>query len=402
MMKKVIIVYNQSLKEVQGINYVNNSFVEGQKYFEQKGYVLTYIVSPNEVFDCKGKHNLDLIGCNISTASYKRERKLRTFLRVLLSSKYLLGASIKYYFNHIRTAKKAIENLYRLNEEYDYIIFQDSMTANIYFNTTDEADRKKNILILHCSKDPCEQMRPQFPALFNRKKWESRIYANLNSVFSNIGKVIYLSQRAVDHSPVAPDKKTYIFNGEEDLADHAFVESGDVINCVSVASMSWHKGHEFVLEAMTKLPKEVLNKIKYHMIGAGPQMQELKDYVASHNLEDNVVFYGNRNDVPELLKGMDVFILPSKSEGLPMSIIEALRQGMYLVATDTGAIPEMIAPGCGELVERNADQIADCLARIVKDGMVTMEVKKKAREHYLENFTLKNMIYKYCDVLSKI
>ena len=166
--------------------------------------------------------------------------------------------------------------------------------------------------------------------------------------------------------------------------------------------MAWHKGQELVIEAMAMLPKNRLNKIKYHLIGAGPQMSELEALVTKCNLSNNVIFYGSRNDVPELLKDMDVFILPSKSEGLPMSIIEALRQGMYLVATDTGAIPEMIAQGCGELIERDSAQIAQCMIRILTENVVTVEVKKKAREHYLRNFTLQNMIYHYCDILDNL
>ena len=58
-MKKVAIIYNQSLKAVQGINYVNNSFVEGQRYFKDKGFELKSIFAPDGVFECEGKDRLD-------------------------------------------------------------------------------------------------------------------------------------------------------------------------------------------------------------------------------------------------------------------------------------------------------------------------------------------------------
>lgn len=397
-MKELVIIYNQPLSSKQGINSVNNSFIEGQTYFNKRGINLSNIFGSDRVHKCE---NSAPLADNASPVSTKKNNRYLTLLKKIIPRNIALIDAVKIYNSCYATAKKSFKRFVESGCDPDYIIFQDPQTAELYYKNV-SGKKAKTIMILHCSLSATEQAETMWTSFFENVSLSRKFYATYEYAMSHVDMVIYLSQRAVDHSPVAPDKKTYIFNGEEDLADHAFVESGDVINCVSVASMSWRKGHEFVLEAMTKLPKEVLNKIKYHMIGAGPQMQELKDYVAFHNLEDNVVFYGNRNDVPELLKGMDVFILPSKSEGLPMSIIEALRQGMYLVATDTGAIPEMIAPGCGELVERNADQIADCLTRFVKDGSVTMEVKKKAREHYLENFTLKNMIYKYCDVLNSL
>lgn len=401
-MKKVAIIYNQSLKEVQGINYVNNSFVEGQKYFNEKGFELVSIFAPDGVFECKGKDKLDLIGSTVGTTSYVRERRIRSFLRKMLSSKYLIGASIKFYFNYIRNAKISVKRFICRQNNYDYIIFQSILCAVQYYKNVPKNQRLKSVLILHCSKEVYEQARLSLTALFNNRIWAKHLEKDTKMVFSNIDKLVYLSQRAVNYSPAPPEKKTYIFNGEEDVAFHEYSNIDDTINFVSVASMAWHKGQDLVIEAMAKLPKSILKRIKYHLIGSGPQIHELEDAVTKYNLSENVFFYGTRSDVPELLRMMDVFILPSKSEGLPMSIIEALRQGMYIVATDTGAIPEMIASGCGELVERDAEQIAECIIRLVNDNIVTMKVKKKARDHYLKNFTLKTMIYNYCDLLKSL
>lgn len=401
-MKRIAIVYSQSLKDVQGINYVNNSFVEGQKYFNKNGFKLLTIFSPSETFECENKAKLDLIGSNLGTASYRRERKIRTFLRELFSSNFILGASIKFYFNNIRNAKKTVKKLLERYNEYDYLIFQDLTTAGYYLKNTKNIDRKKSILILHCSKEPYEQTRPEFPALFKNKIWTKWIDDNMEFVFENIGKVVYLSQRAVNNSILDNQKKTYVFNGEEDLTIHEFSEIHKPINLVCVGSIAWRKGQDYVIEALAKLPKGLLQSYKLHLIGSGAQIDELRNLVRKFDIEKNVIFYGERNDVPELLKKMDVFIMPSKSEGLPMSIIEALRQGMYLIATDTGAIPEMIASGCGEIVERDAAKIADCLTDIIKGNKLSKEMKIQARNHYLNHFTLKAMIDGYCNVLNSL
>ncbi len=401
-MKKIAIVYNQSLKQVQGINFVNNSFVEGQKYFKNRGFELSSIFAPDGEFEASYKEKLDLIGSDTVTKSYKRHRKIRLLLRDIFSSKYLIGASLKFYLNHIRNAQLAVNKFISKQEIFDYVIFQDDISAAYYLKIVPKDKRIKSILILHCSKEPLEQMRPIFPALFKNKFWIKWMNNNLDCVFKEVNKIVYLSKRTVNYSPVLDKKKTYIFNGEEDIMNHEFSEVHYPINFVSVASMAWRKGQDYVIEAIAKLPGDIRKQVNYHLIGAGPQLQELKDLVVKYRLENNVFFYGSRNDVPDLLKDMDVFILPSQSEGLPMSIIEALRQGMYIVATDTGAIPEMITPGCGELVERNADKIAKTIEKIVRENVLSLDVKKCAREHYLKFFTLKNMIDKYCDVLESL
>ena len=60
----------------------------------------------------------------------------------------------------------------------------------------------------------------------------------------------------------------------------------------------------------------------------------MKSLVTQYNLDDYVTFTGRRNDVADILNGMDVFIMPSLVEGLPMSAIEAMRAGLYLILTD--------------------------------------------------------------------
>ena len=168
-MKKISIIYNQPLTQIQGINYVNNSFVMGGKYFKDNGLLLNRIYAPDAVFDCTIHDHLDLIGSNVGTAAYQRERKFRVFLRELLSSKYLLGASIKLYFNYTVNARKAIKNLINAHDDSDYLIFQDMDTVRQYYKKS-ENNKVKSILILHCSNHPLEQKEPTFPGYFKYKR----------------------------------------------------------------------------------------------------------------------------------------------------------------------------------------------------------------------------------------
>lgn len=401
MMKELVIIYNQPLNSKQGINTVNNSFIEGQKYFNENEIYLSSIFGSDGIVDCKNRNSLQ--NSDIQQSLTQSTNKFAVSnIKQLLPKKNALIEAARIYRSCYVTARKTINYFLQSGCDPDYIIFQDPQTAQIYYSEFGKGRRSKTIMILHCSISATEQAETTWPSFFRSKVLSKRFYETYIFSMQNVDKLIYLSQRAVDNSPVAPEKKTCIFNGEEDLDVHEITEPHNPINMTCVGSMSWHKGQDYVIEAISKLPEDIRNLYKLHLIGSGPQIQELKDLVAKYNLQENVIFYGNRNDVPELLRQMDLYIMPSISEGLPMSIIEALRQGMYVIGTDTGAIPEMISPGCGELVERDAEKIAECLTKVVKENRITLNMKKNAREHYLKHFTLKSMIYNYCDVLKSL
>ena len=99
---------------------------------------------------------------------------------------------------------------------------------------------------------------------------------------------------------------------------------------------------------------------------------------------------------------MDILILPSISEGLPMTIIEALRQGLYILTTDTGGTSEMIGEGFGEIITRNPLDLSIKISEVINKQKLTTRSSILAREHYENNFRLETMIKKYEEVLTSI
>ena len=216
---------------------------------------------------------------------------------------------------------------------------------------------------------------------------------------AHVNKVVYLSEHAVRASPLPAEKKTYIFNGVEDI-DYIPTEIDNAATrLVSVGSVTIRKGQLQLVEAMALLPVEVRRKIRLTIVGGGNEYEECKQLIKDRAVEDIVTMTGPRNDVAEILKEQDVFLLPSLSEGMPMSILEAMRQGLYIMATDTGGIPEMIGEGYGELVTRDPKELADAITHVVRDKVVTTESKQKSRERFEKDFTLRKMIERYSKTL---
>lgn len=396
-MKKVSIVYSQPLTQIQGINYVNNSFVMGGKYFRENGLLLENIYASDCVFDCTTHDHLNLIGSNVDTPAYQRERKVRIFLRKLLSSNSLIGASIKIYFNFKRNAQKTVEKL--ASDESDYLIFQDLGSVREYYRKYGNARNAKTILILHCSKHPLEQVMPSFQGYYKYSFLKKRALKRCDETMRLVDKVVYLNNNAVSFSPLTDDKKTFVYNGIEDVYKWQATEPSDQLRLVCVASLSKHKGQAIIIEALNLLPKEVLNMVHLTLVGTGLALDDCKAKVKEYNLESRVSMLGQRNDVAEVLKSQDVFILPSISEGMPMSIIEAMRQGLYIMATPVGGILEMIETGYGEFISRNPQELAEAIEKLIVNHKVTPSSKLASRHRFEKDFNLKAMIDGYSKVL---
>lgn len=111
-----------------------------------------------------------------------------------------------------------------------------------------------------------------------------------------------------------------------------------------VGRLSEEKGVGYLIEAIALLDKSGI-PAKLLIIGDGPQRMELADRVKKANLEEKVIFTGFQNDVECWLPAMDVFTLPSLTEGTPMSLLEAMACGIPVVATAVGGVPQVIESG---------------------------------------------------------
>jgi len=105
------------------------------------------------------------------------------------------------------------------------------------------------------------------------------------------------------------------------------------------------------------------------LVGEGPEMPAVEQQVRSAGLQDAVRLLGLRHDVPELLAAADIFLLTSFSEGIPLTIIEAMAAGLPVIATRVGGVEEMVVEGAtGLLVPSGNDQaLAAAIERLAGD-----------------------------------
>ena len=126
------------------------------------------------------------------------------------------------------------------------------------------------------------------------------------------------------------------------------------LNISITAKLHANKGHEWALKAISeKISQIKINKI--HIFGEGPERQNLENLCNNlNNIKDKVVFHGFVNDPSQYYDDIDIALLPSLGEGIPLSLLEVMRLGIPCIATNVGGIPEIIINNeSGILIEPN-------------------------------------------------
>jgi glycosyltransferase involved in cell wall biosynthesis len=164
----------------------------------------------------------------------------------------------------------------------------------------------------------------------------------------------------IDLAPFADAPRDESLASELGLSGHAVVGI--------VGKLSAVKGHQHFLAAAALIARSH-DAVRFLIVGDGPRRIELEQQAAELGIAEATRFVGAREDVPALLKLMDVFVLSSLSEGAPNAIMEAMAAGVPVVATRVGGVPELVADGStGILVEpRDPVALADAIADLLDD-----------------------------------
>ena len=104
----------------------------------------------------------------------------------------------------------------------------------------------------------------------------------------------------------------------------------------------WGKGHKELFTAMAQIRARY--PVHALIVGGGRREAEVRQLAESLGLADAVHFLGQRQDVPDLLNAMDIFVLPSYSEGVSLALLEAMAAGLPVIASRVGGLPEVVEP----------------------------------------------------------
>ena len=165
------------------------------------------------------------------------------------------------------------------------------------------------------------------------------------------------------------------------------LEAGACLIAV-VATLKEQKGHRYLVEAMASIVPQH-PEVHVLVIGDGGLRAPLEAQVELLGLGEHIHFLGNRDDVPTLLAGSDLFVLPSLWEGLPMALLEAMAAGLPIVATEvSGTVQVMISNETGILVPPgNTQRLAEAIEQLLAEPAQAQAMGAAARRLVSEKFS---------------
>jgi len=159
----------------------------------------------------------------------------------------------------------------------------------------------------------------------------------------------------------------------------------------TVARLTEAKGLKYLLLAVKRV-RENIPDVTLLIVGDGPLREELEEYSRELGIDDAVIFTGYRNDIPRMLAAMDVFVLASVWEGMPVSLLEAMAMQKPVVATRVGGIPEVIQDGVDGILipPTDANELARAIINIFKDREFSDNLALNARKRIMEHFSIES------------
>ncbi|MFI8687964.1 glycosyltransferase family 4 protein [Rossellomorea sp. NPDC077527] len=243
------------------------------------------------------------------------------------------------------------------------------------------------------------------PTVFTAHGWafsegvperKRRVYTILERYAGKISNGIitvsdYDHQLALKHRIIHESKMQTIHNSVPDVPENLRRNPlGSIPKLIMVARFASPKDHRFLLMAL-----ESMRELSWELdlVGDGPLMKDIKDMVARSSIAHRVHFLGNRRNIPELLADSHLFVLISRHEGLPISVIEAMRAGLPIVASDVGGLRELIEEGKnGFLIPRNdTNTFIQKVKTLIADPQLMKQMGQCSRTQYESHFLFEQM-----------
>lgn len=210
---------------------------------------------------------------------------------------------------------------------------------------------------------------------------------------------------------------TQIYNGVDTAVFHPSVSDSVVVDTAEKKEPVFVVGHVGRFETVKDQPTLARAFVRLHtlasnqsaqlrlwMVGAGTLIDEVRQIFSHAGLDDHVWFAGSREDVAELMRKFDAFVLPSISEGISNTIIEAMATGVPIVATRVGGNPELVIDGETGLLVGARDEVdmAAALERYLHNPTLREQHAKAGLERAKREFSISTMVDGYYSLYDRL
>lgn len=216
-----------------------------------------------------------------------------------------------------------------------------------------------------------------------------------------------LAEQLVAEIGVPPGSFKVIYNGVDTAkfavaARHGRREARDDILIGSVGRLAAVKNYQLLLQAVARLPQDLPWRLV--LIGDGPERESLQQTIGQLGIGARVSLLGHRDDVAELLGDLDIFVLPSVSEGMSNTLLEAMAAGVAVVASDVGGNREIIEAGRSGLLFAPGDPQAavQAIRQVASDAQLRGRLASAGAQRAATTFSLRAMLSAYEDLYRSV
>jgi len=236
---------------------------------------------------------------------------------------------------------------------------------------------------------------------------KSRLNRICLKMLHNVDKVITIcswSKKEALNEGFSESKITFIPNGVN--TDH-FIPS-PAAECASnkitfLGRLNYQKGIDTLLLAFSSL---IMNKpgLQLEITGEGPEKPNLLKMAEDLNITNKVIFHGKNTDPYAFLLSSTVFVLPSRSEGLPNVLLEAMSCGLPVIASNVGGNLDLIQSGINGILfeEGNYEQLSSAIETILDDQQLKEKLGKNAIQTIVSNYAMEQVSSTYIDLYNKL
>lgn len=330
--------------------------------------------------------------------SKSRRHRLFEWMANHAVNSYILSVILVEYKH--QTVKRFVHQYLKKERNKDVVVLHSTVESYWYLKLRKNRDAKCAVFF-HNDCIPNELIFMMYPKL--RGSWYERLLLKRYSyVVNNADKLCYICEIGMKNMnrfyPVSVGKSALVINGITDFTleekeANTKIKDGrkdDTINLCCVGSVTTRKAQYKVIEGISMLSRKRAEKIHLTIVGGGADLNHCKEMVEKANLNDIVSFTGAvpNTEVYKYLAASDVFVLLSENEGLPISIIEAMRAGLAVISTNVSGIPELVSNNNGVLINSDAKEFAHVLLSNEYDWK---QMGKNSRQLFEEKYTFERM-----------
>ena len=197
---------------------------------------------------------------------------------------------------------------------------------------------------------------------------------------------------------ISSKKMTLVYRGRNSknydvapISKPAIGIASDTFVLINVGRQDFQKGHDVLIESISLLPNSIKDKIRVLIVGReGNATSALQKMISEKQLEKTILFLGHRTDVPALLKMADIFVFPSRFEGLPGALIEAEAAGLPIICSHISMMLEVVEPNKNALTFdiNKPEKLTQAVVSLLENANLRTTFAVKSRIIFEERFQI--------------